>query len=134
MRRSHAIAISLCLLGIALLRSDVSLAQEKELQKYDRAITRVTELEKLPAATSGTDSLMGYLEFRDKRVAIIRGPKGTVYTVQTKDGKTLAAKIGEKALQSKFPALFNQIKNGVAGNDAALRQLPEKPAQTPSRY
>ena len=62
-----------------------------------------------------------YLQSRNNIVTISSGPDGNVYTVRTKDGKTMAAKLNEADFQEKYPALYQQIKSSVAGNDATLR-------------
>jgi|WetSurMetagenome_2_1015567.scaffolds.fasta_scaffold694658_1 hypothetical protein len=62
-----------------------------------------------------------YLQSRNNIVAISRGPEGDVYTVKTKDGKIMAAKLNEADFQEKYPALYQQIKSSVAANDATLR-------------
>jgi hypothetical protein len=77
--------------------------------------------EQTPQASAGKDVVIGYLESRDRTVTIFRSSQGTVYTIKTKDGKTLAKRIKEKDLQAKYPGVYDQIKYGVAGNDATLR-------------
>ena len=62
-----------------------------------------------------------YLQSRNNIVTISSGTDGNVYTVRTKDGKTMAAKLSEADFQGKYPALYKQIKSSVAGNDATLR-------------
>jgi hypothetical protein len=69
------------------------------------------------------DNVIGYLHTRDKIITIVRGPNGTVYTIKTKSGKTLATKARERDLQAKFPDVYRQVKDGLAGNDATLRRL-----------
>ncbi len=74
------------------------------------------------SATSDKDVVIGHLQGRDRIVTISRGPKGPVYAIKNKDGKILAAKLNEKELQTKYPAIYNQVKYGLAGNDATLRK------------
>lgn len=69
------------------------------------------------------DNVIGYLHTRDKIVTIVREPNGTVYTIKTKSGKTLATRIREEDLQAKYPDVYRQVKDGRAGNDATLRRL-----------
>ena len=71
---------------------------------------------------NGTSSI-GHLESRNRIITISKGPKGPLYTVKTKDGKIIAKKIDEKNLQAKYPDIYQQIKSGVAGNDATLIDL-----------
>ncbi len=72
--------------------------------------------------TAAKGSVIGYLQTRDKIVTISRGAKGSVYTVKAKDGKVLASDLNEKDFEEKYPTLFNQVKYGLAGNDATLRK------------
>jgi hypothetical protein len=65
-------------------------------------------------------NVIGHLQTRDKIVTILRSEKGTVYTVKTKDGKILAENLSEQSLETKYPTVFRQMKNGLAGNDATL--------------
>ena len=135
MSRTKIVVLSSCVfvLCVALIGIKVSFTQVDGPQTYDRAKSKVIDPVRRQGATSGKDSVIGHLEFRDRRVTIISGPKGTVYTIQTAGGKTLAAKISEKALQTKYPALFNHIKYGLAGNDASIRQLPKHPEPASAR-
>jgi len=68
------------------------------------------------------DNVIGYLYTRDKIISIVRNPSGIVYTIKSKSGKTLATKVREKDLQAKFPDVYRQVKDGLAGNDATLRR------------
>jgi hypothetical protein len=66
--------------------------------------------------------VIGSLQTRDKVVTISQGAKGIVYTIKTKDGKTVAKELTEKDLQAKYPGVYRQIKSGLAANDATLRR------------
>lgn len=70
---------------------------------------------------AGQENVIGFLEMRGKTITITRESNGTFYTIKSKDGKTLAAKLKEKDLQARFPEIYNQVKFGLAGNDATLR-------------
>ena len=76
---------------------------------------------KQPSLEQGV--VIGHLHTRDKVVTISKGQKGIAYTIKTKAGKTLDANLSEKKFQAKYPALFDQIKDGRAGNDATLRPM-----------
>jgi hypothetical protein len=92
----------------------------------DRAFTRVGDQgSNEPAVSSQKDGkyvVIGSLQTRDKIVTISRGPKGIVYTIQDKDGKIVGKRLQEKDLQAKYPGIYQQIKSGLAGNDATLRK------------
>lgn len=71
-------------------------------------------------------SVIGHLESRDRIITVNQGTKGPLYTITTKEGKVLASKMDEKSLQAKYPDLYHQVKDGVAGNDARLDKAPRK--------
>jgi hypothetical protein len=91
-------------------------------QSSDSVKTRAVEMKQ--QAPSGEAIVIGYLQTRDRIVTISRDSEGAVYTVKKKNGKTLAAGLREKDFQVKFPVLHDQVKNGLAGNDASLRGRP----------
>jgi hypothetical protein len=72
--------------------------------------------------TPAMDVVIGHLQSRDRIVTISHGTEGSRYTIKTKDGKAIATNLNEKDFEDKFPMLFNQIKYGLAGNDASLRK------------
>jgi hypothetical protein len=78
-------------------------------------------------ASPEKDVVIGHLQSRDKIVTISKGQKGTVYTVKGKDGKTLNANLSEKDFEAKYPTLYEQVKYGLAGNDATLRNTKAMP-------
>jgi hypothetical protein len=57
---------------------------------------------------------VGYLETRDRVVAIKAGPQGTVYTIQRKDGQVLHRNLSARALQAKAPELYQLLRHGLA--------------------
>ena len=73
-------------------------------------------------ATDKKFVVIGYLQTRDRVVTIGRGLKGPVYTIKNKNGKVLAENISERNLKAKFPLIYSQVKDGLAGNDARLRK------------
>ena len=64
--------------------------------------------------------VIGYLETRDRVITIKSGPKGTVYSVATKDGKVLHENLSAELLKAKAPEIHDFIKTGVGG-DARVR-------------
>ena len=72
-------------------------------------------------ATDKSSVVIGYMQSRDRVVTIRRSSKGTVYTIKDKDGKVLAKNISENDLKGKYPFIYDQVKYGLAGNDAGLR-------------
>jgi hypothetical protein len=70
--------------------------------------------------TEKDKSIAGFLHTRDKIITIRHGADGPLYTIKTKNGKTLATNIGEKDLQAKYPDIYRNVKEGRAANDARL--------------
>ena len=131
--KNAGISLVILALSVAWIGIDTSFTQDV-LKQYDETVkSNASDQQKGRVSSTGKDVVIGYLESRDKRITILRGPKGTAYTVQTKDGKTLAAKMSEGDLKTKYPAIFNQIKNGLAGNDASIRRFPEHPIKDPAK-
>ena len=118
--------------GIALIIAGVSLAQGEKPKAIKPAESGASTQEKGQGPSAEKGMVIVSLESRDKKITVIRGSKGTVYTISTKDGKPLAANISEGDLKAKYPDLYKQIKHGLAGNDATLRPW-SVPAQTPAR-
>ena len=118
---------------IALMTAGSYFAQVSNEQIRKSAISPQSDRGKKPEAAAGNEVIIGVLKSRDKEVTILQGTKGVLYTIKTKAGKILAARIGEGALRTKYPALYDQFQHGLAGNDAAIRQFPEKPVPIPAR-
>jgi hypothetical protein len=116
------VLIPLCILivCIAVVMPDSSFGQTEKKKPVQPAKSQSVEQNKKQTATAEKSNVIGYLQTRDKVITIIQGSKGTVYTVKTKAGKTLAANLNEKDLETKYPGIFNQVKHGLAGNDATL--------------
>jgi hypothetical protein len=119
MKLTRRVLIPLCTfaIGIVLLFPDRPFGQteKKEMVQTIRSQSAEQNTEKA--------YVIGHLQTRDKVVTITRGEKGTLYTVKTKDGKMLAENLSEKALETKYPVVFKQIKYGQAGNDATLHKV-----------
>jgi hypothetical protein len=121
MKLMKLVLIPLCILaiGIALVTSNSLFSQTEKKENNQPAKSQSVE-QNNKQKSSTESNVIGYLQNRDKVVTIIRGSKGTEYTVKTKDGKTLAENLNEKDLETKYPVIFNQVKYGLAGNDARL--------------
>ncbi len=108
--------------GFILLTLFVLTAAAGPLAQADKAGSNApaqSQVKQDKAAQSGKGVVIGYLHTRDKVVTISRGSKGAVYTVKNKAGKVLALNLNEKAFRAKYPALYDQVRNGLAG-DATL--------------
>jgi hypothetical protein len=119
MKLTRRVLIPLCAfaIGIVLLFPDRPFSQTEKRE--------IVETIQSQSAEQSTEKgyVIGHLQTRDKVVTITRGEKATLYTVKTKDGKMLAENLSEKALETKYPMVFQQIKYGRAGNDATLHKV-----------
>ena len=92
-------------------------------QGAERSGKKASEQKQSHQSANMKGSVIGHLESRNRIITITSGPKGPLYTVKTKDGKTLATKIDEKALQAQYPDIYHELKSGVAGDDATVHPL-----------
>jgi len=64
--------------------------------------------------------VMGHLEHKGTMTTIYGGQLGFYYTVRTRDGRTIAEKVPERRLRSKFEKIYRDLKLGIASNWASL--------------
>ncbi len=57
------------------------------------------------------------LETRNEVVSIMSGYEGPVYTVTTKDGRTLGKDLSEQELQEKLPNIYHFLKTSYADDE-----------------
>jgi hypothetical protein len=89
-----------------------------------------------PAATTNTLAdypIIGHIEKRDRTITIKSGPKETIYSVKSADGKLLCNNLTLEQLRAQSPELHEFVKTAVAGNisngasaDARVRIVPLK--------
>ena len=120
------IASSILAVCMALMLAGVSVTQVNS-----QTTAPAGEKKNVEKASPEKDVVIGHLQSRDKIVTISKGQKGTVYTVKNKDGKTLNANLSEKDFEAKYPTLYEQVKYGLAGNDATLRNTKATPTAPP---
>jgi len=60
--------------------------------------------------------IIGYIEKRDRTITIKSGPKETIYSVKTADGKLLCNNLTLAQLRAQSPELHEFVKTAVAGN------------------
>jgi len=90
-----------------------------------------------PSKTSATTNavvdypIIGHIEKRDRTITIKAGPKETIYSVISADGKVLCNNITLEQLRAQSPDLHEFVKTAVAGNisngasaDARIRIVP----------
>jgi hypothetical protein len=59
--------------------------------------------------------VIGQLENRSRVITVKAGPAGAVYSVATKDGKTLHNNVTLDELKAQAPDLYNFVQNSYAG-------------------
>ena len=75
--------------------------------------------------------IIGYIEKQDRTITIKSGPKETIYSVKSADGKLLCNNLTLEQLRAQLPDLHEFVKTAVAGNisngpsaDARIRIVP----------
>ena len=120
--KSILVPAGLFVICITLLAAYRSAAQSGDGKDTESANSQLINLDRGQKALPGKELVIGYLHTRDRVVTISKGSDGTVYTVKNKEGKTLAANLSQKDFAAKYPALYEQVEYGVAGNDATLHR------------
>jgi hypothetical protein len=60
--------------------------------------------------------IIGYIEKRYRTITIKSGPKETIYSVKSADGKVLCTNVTLEQLRAQSPDLHEFVKTAVAGN------------------
>jgi propanediol dehydratase small subunit len=60
--------------------------------------------------------IIGHIEKRDRTITIKAGPKETIYSVKSADGKVLCNNVTLEQLRAQSPDLHEFVKTAVAGN------------------
>ena len=58
-----------------------------------------------------------FLEMRNEVVSIMSGHEGLIYTVTTKDGRTLGQNLYEQELQVRLPNIYHFLKTSHADDE-----------------
>jgi hypothetical protein len=127
MRKNQTVVLSgLILLGLAGL----ALSQDKvAAPPSSKPVQTKPAPSSAPAPTAarqGDYPVIGYLEKQDHTITIKSGPKGTLYSVKTTDGKKLLENVTLDQVRAQAPELHEFLKTAVAGNsgvktDASVR-------------
>ncbi|MEY2427831.1 MAG: hypothetical protein QOJ40_716 [Verrucomicrobiota bacterium] len=78
--------------------------------------------------------IIGYIEKRDRTITIKAGPKGTLYSVRSADGKTMLENLSAEQLHAKAPELDEFIKSAVVGNSAPTADARVRVNKIDARY
>jgi hypothetical protein len=60
--------------------------------------------------------VIGYLEKRRQTITIKSGPQGTLYSIKTKEGKTLFENLTADELRARAPEVHELIRTAVAAD------------------
>ena len=99
-------------------------------------ITRVAKTnvgKPLATANNADFTVIGTMQSRDRIVTVKTGPVGIVYSIATKDGKSLYENIPADKLKAEAPELHRIIDTGTAGyagmgwTDARISPKLERP-------
>jgi len=94
-----------------------ALSQEKPGRKESLAPARQISTSATNAQKTSDFRVIGYIEKRDRTITIKSGPKGTVYSVKTPEGKVLFENLSAEQLRARAPELHEFIKTAVAGGN-----------------
>jgi len=127
MRESQTVLLSgLIFLGLAgfALSQDKPVATATQSPHEQKAAKAVSSPSTAPRP--GDYPVIGYLEKQDRTITIKSGPKGTLYSVKTADGKTLLENVTLEQVRAQAPELHEFLKTAVAGSspvkiDAGVR-------------
>lgn len=114
-------SISFIFLGCMclLLYAKDSTAQESPVATEIKG--DVTEaIDSRPSKSVSGNPVIGHLKTKDKFITIQKGPDGPLYTVKSKDGKTLAMDLPAEKLYAEFPELKDVLERSIAIDDARL--------------
>lgn len=80
----------------------------------------------LSPASAQAHPVLTRLQLRDRVVVIESGQDSVLYTISTKDGKTLDIKLNETELQAKHPEIYASIQPAIAKPNSTLMMLNVK--------
>ena len=120
MRKCQSVLLSgLIFLGLA----GPGLSQDKVGAKASSKPTKIkaaqSSLPKLTTVPPREYPVIGYLEKQDRTITIKSGPKGTLYSIKTADGKTLLEDVTLEQVRAQAPELHEFLKTAVAGSSSA---------------
>ena len=126
-------SVCLIILGAGLL---VLLARPDEKQAAPAAAAAKPSTNPPPVVSKPAADypVIGYIEKQGKVITIKAGPKGTLYSVKTTDGKVLSENLSAEQLRAQAPELHDFIKKAVVmGTGDARVSAPKLDASVGSR-
>lgn len=72
--------------------------------------------------------VVGFIERRGRVITLKAGPTGTLFSIETKEGRLLADNLDESQLKTKDPSLYELVRSALAtGKGFIDASLGEKP-------
>jgi hypothetical protein len=107
--------VVLCDLAPVALVS-LALAEDKPAKGFTSNPAEARESKSGTRAAASTDfPVIGYIEKRGRTITIKSGPRGTLYSVKSADGKVVLDNLSAEQLHAKAPDLDEFLKSSVAG-------------------
>src|SRR3982751_3552732 len=98
------------LIGDLVLVGLVTFALAEDKPKVaSKASTAVKSEDRTKTSSAANFPVIGHIEKRHRTITIKSGPKGTVYSISTADGKVLFENLSAEQLRAKAPDLNELI-------------------------
>jgi hypothetical protein len=108
--------VVICDLALVALVT-LALAEDKPAKSVTPTLSDARVSKPGTSAPASTDfPVIGYIEKRGRTITIKSGPKGTLYSVKSADGKTSFENLSAEQLHAKAPDLDEFIESAVAGD------------------
>src|SRR5215510_10257717 len=115
-------SVFLIVLGVGV---SALLAGPDEKQPAPAAVTVKPSTNSSPVVAKSVADypVIGYIEKQGKVITIKAGPKGTLYSLKTTDGKVLSENLSAEQLRAQAPELHDFLKKAVVigTGDARVR-------------
>src|ERR1043166_168710 len=106
--------------GFALSEANPAANAPAKAGGAQKAQTPAAPLPVANAATAAELPVIVYIERRGQTIAVKSGPKGTIYSVKTADGKVLFENLSAEQPRARAPELPQFIKSAVAGSSGGV--------------
>ena len=114
------IAVAMPLAAFAEDKTVPEDARRPAAQSTEKIRSEKVTLAPAKSETAGTNSsidascpVICFIEKQDRTITVKAGPKGTVYSVKTRDGKALCENVSLDQLRAQAPELHDFIKSAI---------------------
>jgi hypothetical protein len=129
--KARVISLGVLLVCITLMTPHSFLAQTPNRKPDERDKTKVVDQGKGQQSPAAKDVVLGYLESRDRIVTLLRGTKGTIYTIKTKDGKTLPRSSRRRIFRRNTRSFMTRSNTVSPATTQRSAGCPESPCKLP---